>query len=93
VDLTENTITIDGRSIQIPAAQVEVADILASAYPRTATKDFLFDRMYGGNGDSPLSDTVFSVYVCHLRKALKGTRLKIRTTWSVGYRFELEESL
>ncbi|UFK26651.1 CzcR-like response regulator [Roseobacter phage RDJL3] len=51
-----------------------------------ASKDSLLNRLYAEQIDDAPEVKIIDVFVCKMRKKLKGTNWKIETIWGVGYK-------
>lgn len=91
ISLTNYSLKIKGKSIDIPPKELELIFFLASNPNRVFTRDQLLDEVWGFDyyGDSRTVD----VHVKRLREKLEGVSEKwsLKTVWGVGYKFEISE--
>jgi len=68
-------------------SQSIIAEMMLRAWGRGVTRVAIHDALYGTRPqiDEANLKTV-DVYVCHLRKKLRGSRYSIDTVWGIGYR-------
>lgn len=86
VDLGRNVVVIGSTAVQLLPRQAEVLSVLVEAMPRTLTRGYMIERIYGFS--DPPSEKCVEVYVYQIRKKLRGKRLQIKTVWGRGYRAE-----
>ena len=90
VNLTNYTLTVDGKSIDTPPKELELLYHLASNPNRVYTRDQLLDEVWGFDyyGDSRTVD----VHVKRLREKLENVseQWSLKTVWGVGYKFEVK---
>ncbi len=91
IDLDSYELIVDGTKIDTPPKEMELLFHLASAPNRVYTRNQLLDEVWGFDyfGDSRTVD----VHIKRLREKLEGvsTQWRLKTVWSVGYKFELGE--
>ena len=90
VNLTNYSVTCDGKNIDMPPKELELLYFLASSPNQVFTREQLLDHIWGYEyvGDSRTVD----VHVKRLREKLgdhDGWRLA--TVWGIGYRFEVKD--
>lgn len=85
----DNVAYVGDKKISLTKNLATVLEALVDAYPRVVTKDFLIDRIYGGL--EPAGDKILDVWICQLRKHMKGTAASLKTVWRRGWRLEIEE--
>ena len=70
-------------AVGLPPKVAEIANILVEAMPQLVTKERIMAQLY-------LLDEaeikIIDVFICHLRRAIEGMPLEIRTEWGKGYR-------
>ena len=90
INLTNYELEVDGKQIDTPPKELELAYHLASNPNRVYTRDQLLDEVWGFDyyGDSRTVD----VHVKRLREKLEGVSDKwsLKTVWGVGYKFEVK---
>lgn len=62
-----------------------VAEILAAAGGEVVTRREIYDALYGARGNGPGGRTL-DVFVCRLRRALRGSPWIVANVWGVGWR-------
>lgn len=73
--------------VKLTGSQGAMFDLLLARRPRTVTREALLAALEAANGTEP-DMKIVDVQMCKLRAKLKGTRIKIRTVWGVGYQLE-----
>ena len=90
IDLDSYELIVNGTKIDTPPKEMELLFHLASAPNRVFTRNQLLDEVWGFNyvGESRTVD----VHIKRLREKLEGVsdRWRLKTVWSVGYKFELD---
>jgi len=90
-DDNTHVITTTYGSQRFSRRQYRVAKALTDAYPNTATKEHLYDRVFmDATGDGP-DIKIVDVVVCHIRPPLADLGLIIGTVWGVGYKMTLTD--
>lgn len=88
INLTNYTVIIRGKIVDMPPKELELLYFLASNPNRVYTRDQLLDEVWGFEyyGDSRTID----VHIKRLREKLEGVSDKwgLTTVWGVGYKFE-----
>ena len=91
VNLTNYELVLGGNSVDIPPKELELLYYLASHPNRVFTREQLLEDVWGFDyyGDSRTVD----VHVKRLREKLEGydANWKLKTVWSVGYKFEVKQ--
>lgn len=91
IDMDAFELTVDGHKIPTPPKEMELLYHLASSPNRVYTRNQLLDEVWGFDyfGDTRTVD----VHVKRLREKLEGVsdRWELKTVWSVGYKFEVNE--
>lgn len=88
INITNYTVTFEGRQIDMPPKELELIYYLASKPNQVFTRDQLLDRLWGYEymGDSRTVD----VHVKRLREKLnENHNWSIATVWGKGYKFEV----
>ena len=83
------TVTLDGKSIEMPPKELELLYFLAKRPNQVFTRDQLLDRLwdYEYAGDSRTVD----VHIKRLREKLnENHNWSISTVWGKGYKFEVK---
>ena len=91
VDISQYTVTLMGREMEMPPKELELLNFLASHPNQVFTREQLLEQVWGYDyfGDSRTVD----VHVKRLREKLsEGEKLgwQIKTVWGVGYKFEVK---
>ena len=87
VNLTNYTVTYNGKKVDMPPKELELLYFLASQPNQVFTREQLLDHIWGYEyvGDTRTVD----VHIKRLREKIKGSdRWSIGTVWGIGYRFE-----
>lgn len=91
INLTNYELRIKGEKVDAPPKELELLYHLASNPNRVFTRDQLLDEVWGFDyyGDSRTVD----VHVKRIREKLEDVsdKWKIKTVWSVGYKFETKD--
>ena len=88
VDLTNYSVTCDGKQLDMPPKELELLFFLASSPNQVFTRDQLLDHIWGYEyvGDSRTVD----VHIKRLREKLtEHDSWALSTVWGIGYRFEV----
>ncbi len=89
INMTNYTVTVDGKSIEMPPKELELLYFLAKRPNQVFTRDQLLDRLwdYEYAGDSRTVD----VHIKRLREKIKERHnWSIATVWGKGYKFEVK---
>jgi DNA-binding response OmpR family regulator len=87
VDLTSNSISVDGETVRMQGREAEILFVLASAYPAPVSMDRLITRVY--NGQEPeRADVTIRTLVCRLRRRIAKLPLVVVTDPAGGYRLD-----
>lgn len=90
VDLTNYSVTCDGRTLDMPPKELELLFFLASNPNRVFTREQLLENVWGYDfyGESRTVD----VHVKRIREKIENPNREqnwcIKTVWSKGYKFE-----
>ena len=91
IDMDAFELTVDGKKVPTPPKEMELLYHLASSPNRVYTRNQLLDEVWGFDyfGDTRTVD----VHVKRLREKLEGVsdQWSLKTVWSVGYKFEVNE--
>ena len=91
IDMDAFELTVNGKKVPTPPKEMELLYHLASAPNRVFTRNQLLDEVWGFDyfGDTRTVD----VHVKRLREKLEGVsdQWELKTVWSVGYKFEVNE--
>ena len=91
INLDSYELIVDGKKIDTPPKEMELLFHLASSPNRVFTRNQLLDEVWGFDyfGDSRTVD----VHIKRLREKLEGVsdKWRLKTVWSVGYKFEVNE--
>lgn len=89
IDMEAFELTVDGKKIPTPPKEMELLYHMASSPNRVFTRNQLLDEVWGFDyfGDTRTVD----VHVKRLREKLEGVsdQWRLKTVWSVGYKFEV----
>ncbi len=91
VNLTNYSVTYQGKTLDMPPKELELLYFLASSPNQVFTREQLLDHIWGYEyvGDSRTVD----VHVKRLREKLKDHESwRLATVWGIGYRFEVKNS-
>lgn len=87
INLTNYSVTCDGRSIDMPPKELELLYFLASSPNQVFTREQLLDQIWGYEyiGDTRTVD----VHIKRLREKIKDhPSWTLSTVWGIGYKFE-----
>ena len=88
INLTNYSVTFQGRRIDMPPKELELLYFLAKSPNQVFTREQLLDRIWGYEyiGDTRTVD----VHVKRIREKLEGSSdWAVATVWGVGYKFEV----
>lgn len=88
INLTNYSVTCDGRSVDMPPKELELLYFLASSPNQVFTREQLLDQIWGYEyiGDTRTVD----VHIKRLRGKIKDhPDWKLSTVWGIGYKFEV----
>ncbi|MBC7766198.1 MAG: response regulator transcription factor [Hyphomonadaceae bacterium] len=90
INLSQYTLKVNGKSVDIPPKELELLYYLASNPNRVYTRDQLLEAVWGFDyfGDSRTVD----VHINRLREklVLDDQKWQLKTVWGVGYKFEVK---
>ena len=89
VNISNYTVTLDGKNIEMPPKELELLYFLASRPNQVFTRDQLLNQLWGYDfmGDTRTVD----VHIKRLREKLTGDyNWSISTVWRIGYKFEVK---
>lgn len=90
VNLSNYSVTYNGRPVEMPPKELELLYFLASSPNQVFTREQLLDHIWGYEyiGDTRTVD----VHVKRLREKIKdANNWSISTVWGIGYKFEVTE--
>ncbi len=87
LDAGAHTVSVDGRPVELTAAEFDLLHALAENRGRVLTREQLLERLWGGEYFGEMR--VVDVHIGHIRQKL-GREALIATVRGVGYRFEDE---
>jgi DNA-binding response OmpR family regulator len=83
-------VTLGDTSVDLPASEMALLEILATRVGRVVSKQAIADRL--SRGGNPPSDTAIEICVHRLRRRLGPFGLKVRTLRGFGYLLEGDAS-
>lgn len=89
INLTNYSVTLGGKSLDMPAKEIELLYYLAKTPGRVYTREQLLENIWGYDymGDTRTVD----VHVNRLREKIPETaHYAISTVWGIGYKFEVK---
>ena len=90
VDLSNYTVVLDGKELEMPPKEIELLFFLASHANKVYTREQLLEQVWGFDyfGDSRTVD----VHIKRIREKLtkEEANWQIKTVWGVGYKFEVK---
>ncbi|MDO4474339.1 MAG: response regulator transcription factor [Eubacteriales bacterium] len=89
INLTNYTVLVDGRNIEMPPKEMELLFFLASSPNQVFTRDQLLDNIWGYEyvGDTRTVD----VHIKRLREKIRDhASWRLATVWGIGYKFEVK---
>ena len=87
VNISNYTVTFEGRNLEMPPKELEILYFLASRPNQVFTREQLLDKLWGYEyvGDTRTVD----VHIKRLREKLNNNHnWSIATVWGIGYKFE-----
>lgn len=88
VDLSENVLRFEGKSVLLPNRRAEIAHVLARRMPETVAVDAIISQVWGIN-EGTSADSNLKSMVWFLRRDLKPLGIEIVSTRNRGYRMAL----
>lgn len=88
IDMDAFELTVDGKKVDAPPKEMELLYFLASSPNRAYSRNQLLDEVWGFDyfGESRTVD----VHIKRLREKLEvSDQWRLKTVWSVGYKFEV----
>ena len=88
INLTNYSVTCNGKLIEMPPKELELLYFLASSPNQVFTREQLLDQIWGYEyiGDTRTVD----VHIKRLReKLVENSNWKLSTVWGIGYKFEV----
>lgn len=89
INLTNYTVLVDGRRVDMPPKELELLYFLASSPNQVFTREQLLDQIWGYEyiGDTRTVD----VHIKRLREKIKDHSMwGLATVWGIGYKFEVK---
>ena len=89
INLTNYSVTLDGKNVDMPPKELELLYFLASSPNQVFTREQLLDQIWGYEyiGDTRTVD----VHIKRLREKIKDHESwKLSTVWGIGYTFEVK---
>lgn len=83
VDLEQNIVKVSGREVHLTGKEFKILELLSLRKNVTITKDMILNHLYGGMDEPELK--IIDVFVCKLRKKLRGSDARLDTVWGRGY--------
>ena len=90
VNISNYTVTLEGKNLEMPPKELELLYFLASRPNQVFTREQLLDHIWGYEyiGDTRTVD----VHVKRLREKIKDcANWSLATVWGIGYKFEVRE--
>jgi DNA-binding response OmpR family regulator len=91
VSLDDNMLIFRGQKVTILGRMAEILSAMAAAMPRTATRSYLIERVWGVMEREATAENL-SVHIARIRRVLP-PGLEITTVRGVGFRLEVVEPL
>jgi DNA-binding response OmpR family regulator len=86
VNAPDGVVSIGGLTAFLTPSEFSVFDLLVRAYPAVATKEQLYDDLYGARPECDWPEVkLLDVMVFKLRRKLDPIGLEIRTVWGRGW--------
>ena len=89
VDPDTGIVYYQDKSAQLTHTEAKLMEALVRAMPRLLDRDQLMGAMYEGRIEDP-DWKIVDVFICKVRKKLKGTGLDIHNVWSRGWQLVTE---
>lgn len=89
INLTNYSVTCDGRSVEMPPKELELLYFLAASPNQVFTREQLLDQIWGYEyiGDTRTVD----VHIKRLREKIKDhSTWRLSTVWGIGYKFQVQ---
>ena len=90
INLTNYSVTYNGKNIEMPPKELELLYFLASSPNQVFTREQLLDRLWGYEyvGDTRTVD----VHIKRIREKLGESKYwALSTVWGIGYKFEIRQ--
>lgn len=91
ININKYELKVCGKVVEAPKKEMELLYFFASNPNRVFTRDQLLDEVWGF--DNYVDSRTVDVHVKRIREKVEGAseKWRIRTVWSVGYKFEVDE--
>lgn len=89
INLSNYSVTVDGKTVDMPPKELELLYFLASSPNQVFTREQLLDQLWGYEyiGDTRTVD----VHIKRLREKIKDHEAwSLSTVWGIGYKFEVK---
>jgi DNA-binding response OmpR family regulator len=89
INLTNYSVTVDDKTVDMPPKELELLYFLASSPNQVFTREQLLDQIWGYEyvGDTRTVD----VHIKRIREKIKDhTSWSLSTVWGIGYKFEVK---
>lgn len=89
INLTNYTVVVEGKNIDMPPKELELLYFLASSPNQVFTREQLLDQIWGYEyiGDTRTVD----VHIKRIREKIKSSyNWSLATVWGIGYKFEVK---
>lgn len=86
VSLDFNSISYRRRNIPLPPILCEVAYVLAGQMPNVARRDFVIEKVWGGQSEADRQ--TIDVHISRLRRLITPLGISIETIKTVGWRMK-----
>lgn len=83
---------VDGKAIRLTKREYLLMEAMLDIHPRVASEDFILLRLYPDDDEPEQGRNCLTVFICEIRKKIKGTALDIINVWGQGRRLELREA-
>lgn len=83
LDLEQTIVRVRGLEVHLTGKEFKILELLSLRKNVTITKDMILNHLYGGMDEPELK--IIDVFICKLRKKLKGSDARLDTVWGRGY--------
>lgn len=80
-----------GRVVTLTKAEADVFEVLWKNSGRLVSKEKIMDFLFSLSPDTEPEIKIVDVYVCKIRRKLKGMGIVIKTDWGRGYRISFKK--
>ncbi len=88
IDTEAGIVISRGQFVALTRNEAQILELLQQGKGRTVSRESLLENLYLTSADEP-DIKIIDVFVCKLRKKLKGMGVAVQTDWGRGYRLSV----